>query len=43
MKLVQWKFTFEDKILSEPFNFYGMYLNITEEEREQSLESVAVI
>lgn len=28
---------FEDKILSQPFNFYGMYLSITDEEWESTL------
>jgi len=30
--------TFEDKLLSSPMNFYGMYLTITDEEWEQVLK-----
>ena len=33
---------FEDKILSEPFNFYGMYLNLTDEDREMTLNDLVV-
>ena len=33
---------YEDRILSEPFNFYGMYLNITDEDWEMTLNDLVI-
>ena len=37
-EVVKQKVTFEDKMLSAPLNFYGMYLSITDEDKDQVMK-----